>query len=117
MRRILIDHARGHVREKRGGEFHKVSLDDALVLSTGQSAEILAIDESLDRLAKLDARQARVVELRFFGGLSVEETAQVLAVSPKTVKRDWSVAKAWLYADLKAHGSHAAGMGEGQGAI
>jgi RNA polymerase sigma-70 factor, ECF subfamily len=117
MRRILIDHARGHLREKRGGEYQKVSLDDVLVFSREQSEEILAINESLERLAKLDARQARVVELRFFGGLSVEEAGEVLAVSPKTVKRDWSVAKAWLYADLKAHGSHAGAMGQDQSAV
>jgi RNA polymerase sigma-70 factor, ECF subfamily len=113
MRRILIDHARGHLRVKRGGEQKKVSLDEAFVLSPQQSAELVAVDESLERLAKLDNRQARVVELRFFGGLSVEEAAEVLGVSPKTVKRDWSVAKAWLYADLKErHGIDAATMGE-----
>jgi RNA polymerase sigma factor (TIGR02999 family) len=101
MRRILIDHARGHLRQKRGGEFKKVSLNDAFIFSPEQSAELLAVDESLQRLAKLDERQARVVELRFFGGLSVEEAAAILNISAKTVKRDWSVAKAWLYADLK----------------
>jgi len=103
MRRILIDHARGHLRQKRGGEYKKVSLNDAYIFSPEQSAELLAVDESLQRLAKLDERQARVVELRFFGGLSVEEAAAVLGISAKTVKRDWSVAKAWLYADLKEH--------------
>lgn len=103
MRRILIDHARGHLRQKRGGEYKKVSLNDAFIFSPEQSVELLAVDESLQRLAKLDERQARVVELRFFGGLSVEEAAAVLGISAKTVKRDWSVAKAWLYADLKEH--------------
>lgn len=103
MRRILIDHARGHLRQKRGGEYKKVSLNDAFIFSPEQSAELLAVDESLQRLAKLDERQARVVELRFFGGLSVEEAGAVLGISAKTVKRDWSVAKAWLYADLKEH--------------
>ena len=118
MRRILIDHARGHLRQKRGGEHKKVSLDDALAFSEQQSAELLAVDESLERLAKLDGRQARIVELRFFGGLSVEEAAEVLGVSPKTVKRDWSVAKAWLYADLKErHGIDAGAMGERQNAV
>jgi RNA polymerase sigma-70 factor (ECF subfamily) len=101
MRRILIDHARGHLRQKRGGEYEKVVLNEALVFSPEQSAELLAVDEALEKLARLDERQARVVELRFFGGLSVEEAAAVLGISPKTVKRDWSVAKAWLYADLK----------------
>jgi RNA polymerase sigma-70 factor (ECF subfamily) len=118
MRRILIDHARGHLRQKRGGEHKKVSLDDALVFSEQQSTELLAVDESLERLARLDGRQARIVELRFFGGLSVEEAAEVLGVSPKTVKRDWSVAKAWLYADLKErHGIDAGAMGERQNAV
>ncbi len=118
MRRILIDHARGHTRQKRGGEQRKVSLDEAFVFSERQADELLAVDDSLNRLAEIDPRQARVVELRFFGGLSVEEAAEVLGVSPKTVKRDWSVAKAWLYADLKErHGIDAAAMGERQSAI
>jgi RNA polymerase sigma-70 factor, ECF subfamily len=118
MRRILIDHARGHTREKRGGEQKKVSLDEAFIFSEKHADELLAVDDSLDVLAKIDPRQARVVELRFFGGLSVEEAAEVLGVSPKTIKRDWSVAKAWLYADLKErHGIDAATMGEGQSAI
>lgn len=118
MRRILIDHARGHLRQKRGGEQRKVALDEAVVCSEQQSEELLAVDEALQRLAKLDARQARVVELRFFGGLSVEEAAEVLGISPKTVKRDWSVAKAWLYADLKErHGIDAAAMGGCEGAV
>ena len=118
MRRILIDHARGHTRQKRGGEQKKVSLDEAFVFSEKQADELLAVDDSLNRLAEIDPRQARVVELRFFGGLSVEEAAEVLGVSPKTVKRDWSVAKAWLYADLKErHGIDAAAMGERQSAV
>jgi RNA polymerase sigma factor (TIGR02999 family) len=118
MRRILIDHARGHLRQKRGGEHKKVSLDEAFIFSEQQSAELLAVDESLTRLSKLDARQGRVVELRFFGGLSVEEAAEVLGISPKTVKRDWSIAKAWLYADLKErHGIDAGAMGERQNAV
>jgi RNA polymerase sigma factor (TIGR02999 family) len=118
MRRILIDHARGHLRQKRGGEHKKVSLDEAFIFSEQQSAELLAVDESLTRLSKLDARQGRVVDLRFFGGLSVEEAAEVLGISPKTVKRDWSIAKAWLYADLKErHGIDAGAMGERQNAV
>jgi RNA polymerase sigma-70 factor (ECF subfamily) len=118
MRRILIDHARGHSRQKRGGEQKKVSLDEAFVFSEQQADELLAVDDSLNRLAKIDPRQARVVELRFFSGLSVEETAEVLGVSPKTIKRDWSVAKAWLYADLKErHGIDASAMGERQSAV
>jgi RNA polymerase sigma factor (TIGR02999 family) len=118
MRRILIDHARGHLRQKRGGEHKKVSLDEAFIFSEQQSAELLAVDESLTRLSKLDQRQGRVVELRFFGGLSVGEAAEVLGISPKTVKRDWSIAKAWLYADLKErHGIDAGAMGERQNAV
>jgi RNA polymerase sigma factor (TIGR02999 family) len=101
MRRILIDHARGHKRDKRGGDQQKVSLDDVFLFAEQESDELLAVDDSLNRLARLDPRQARVVELRFFGGLSVEEAADVMGVSPKTVKREWSVAKAWLAADLK----------------
>jgi RNA polymerase sigma-70 factor, ECF subfamily len=109
MRRILIDHARGLARHKRGGEQKKVSLDEVFVFAERQADELLAVDDSLNALAKIDSRQARVVELRFFGGLSVEEAADVLGVSPKTVKREWSVAKAWLSADLKQrHGVDAA---------
>ncbi len=118
MRRILIDHARGHTREKRGGEQKRVSLEDAFVFSEQKADELVAVDDSLNRLAKIDPRHARVVELRFFGGLSVEEAAEVLGVSPKTIKRDWSVAKAWLYADLKErHGIDAAAMGDRQSAV
>ena len=118
MRRILIDHARGHLRQKRGGEQKKVLLDEVFVFSEQQADKVLAVDDSLNRLARIDPRQARAVELRFFGGLSVEEAAEVLGVSPKTVKRDWSVAKAWLYADLKErHGIDAAAMGEREGAL
>jgi RNA polymerase sigma-70 factor, ECF subfamily len=118
MRRILIDHARGHSRQKRGGEDKKVSLDEAFIFTEQQADELLAVDDSLNQLAKIDPRQARVVELRFFGGLSVEEAAEVLGVSPKTVKRDWSVAKAWLYADLKErYGIDAAAVGDRQKAV
>src|SRR5262249_44035585 len=101
MRRILIDHARSHVREKRGGGRKVLALDEALVFSPEQSIEFLRIDESLNRLAEIDPRQAKIVELRFFAGLTVEETAEVLQVSPKTVKRDWSIAKAWLHGELR----------------
>ena len=105
MRRILIDHARGRVRVKRGGERERVDLDEERVFlgerSPEQSGKLLALDEALDRLAEIDPRQGRIVELRYFGGLTVEETAEVLGISPKTVKRDWSVAKAWLHAELQ----------------
>jgi RNA polymerase sigma-70 factor (ECF subfamily) len=101
MRRILIDHARGHLRGKRGCGQKMIALDEALAFSPEQSLEFLRLDESLKRLAQLDPRQSKIVELRFFAGLTVEETAEVLQVSPKTVKRDWSIAKAWLHGDLR----------------
>jgi RNA polymerase sigma factor (TIGR02999 family) len=101
MRRVLIDHARGHLREKRGGVKEVLPLDEALVFSPERSEELLKLDEALARLSKLDDRQGRIVELRFFGGLSVEETAEFLGISSKTVKRDWSMAKAWLHCELR----------------
>jgi RNA polymerase sigma-70 factor (ECF subfamily) len=101
MRRILIDHARAHLRDKRGGGVIPVPLDEALVFSAEQSSELVKLDESLDRLAMLDQRQSKIVELRFFGGLTVEQTAEALGISAKTVKREWSVAKAWLHGELK----------------
>jgi RNA polymerase sigma-70 factor (ECF subfamily) len=108
MRRILIDHARGHLRDKRGGGMIPVPLDEALVFSPERSSELVRLDASLERLAKLDPRQSRIVELRFFGGLNVEQTAELLGISAKTVKRDWSMAKAWLHGDMKtSHGYHA----------
>jgi RNA polymerase sigma-70 factor (ECF subfamily) len=106
MRRILIDHARGHLRDKRGGGMIPVPLDEAVVFSPEQSSELVRLDASLERLAKLDPRQSRIVELRFFGGLTVEQTAELLGISAKTVKRDWSMAKAWLHGDMRAsHGN------------
>ncbi len=102
MRRILIDHARTHLRDKRGAGVNAIPLDEALVFAPEQSSELVKLDESLQRLAKLDPRQSKIVELRFFGGLTVEQTAEVLGISTKTVKRDWSMAKAWLHGDLKA---------------
>jgi RNA polymerase sigma-70 factor (ECF subfamily) len=101
MRRILVDYARTHRAAKRGGGQQKVSLDDALLLTDEQSDELVALDEALSRLAQFDARQSRIVELRFFGGLNEEETAEVLSVSSRTVRRDWVVAKAWLHGQLK----------------
>jgi RNA polymerase sigma-70 factor, ECF subfamily len=110
MRRILVDHARGHLRDKRGGKQQEVPLDDAFVFAPQQSSELVKLDEALSRLAELDPRQAKIVELRFFGGLTVEETSEVMGVSPKTVKRDWSVAKAWLHGELTQ--THATAAGE-----
>jgi RNA polymerase sigma factor (TIGR02999 family) len=101
MRRILIDHARHHLREKRGGAQIVLPLNEAVAFSPEHSEDLLKLDEALDRLAKLDPRQSRIVELRFFGGLSVEETSRFLGVSAITVKRDWAVAKVWLYGELR----------------
>jgi RNA polymerase sigma-70 factor, ECF subfamily len=100
MRRILVDHARGRGYAKRGGDAEHVPLDDALLGAQARGIEILALNEALESLAEIDARQARVVELRYFGGLSVEETAEVLGITPVRVKRDWQRAKAWLYGVL-----------------
>jgi len=112
MRRILVDHARGHLREKRGGGQRAVPIDEALVFAPEQSLDLVKLDQALERLTKLDPRQGKIVELRFFGGLTVEQTAELLGVSPKTVKRDWSMAKAWLHGDLKqGHGNVAREVG------
>jgi len=100
MRRILVDHARARNYEKRGGGAAHVPLEEAAVLAEGKAAEILALDEALVALAEIDARRARVVELRYFGGLSNEEIAEVLKISPNTVTRDWNMARAWLYQEL-----------------
>jgi RNA polymerase sigma factor (TIGR02999 family) len=102
MRRILIDHARKHRAAKRTGNLERVELDDGLIAVEHQANELVELDAALDRLAALDPRQARVVELRFFGGLTVEETAQVAGISEKTVKRDWALARAWLEKELRS---------------
>jgi RNA polymerase sigma-70 factor (ECF subfamily) len=102
MRRILIDHARTEQRIKRGGVKQHVTLDEGMLAEQARSIDILALDEVLTRLAAIDERQAKVVELRFFAGLSVDETAEVMGISNATVKREWSMAKAWLYAQLSA---------------
>jgi RNA polymerase sigma factor (TIGR02999 family) len=108
MRRILVDYARRQLRAKRGGAYAKVSLDDVVLLSSDRPDKMAALDESLCRLEKLDARQCRIVELRYFGGLTVEETASVLGVSATTVRREWASAKAYLYGELKQrYGDHA----------
>jgi len=101
MRCILVDHARGHAREKRGGDAQQVPLDEAVIVSNDRSAEMLALDEALNALAKFDERKSRVAELRFFAGLTVEETAEALSISPETVNRDWRLAKAWLRKELE----------------
>jgi len=101
MRRLLVDHARARRAEKRGGYATRVVLDEATRATPPVDLDLLALDDALDRLSSLDAGQARVVELRFFGGLTVEETAEVVGASAATVKRDWRSAKAWLFRELK----------------
>lgn len=100
MRRILVDHARKRNYAKRGGGANKITFDEAMVVSPERGKDLTALNDALERLATIDERKSKVIELRFFGGLSVEETAEVLGVSPLTVKRDWSMAKAWLYNSL-----------------
>jgi RNA polymerase sigma factor (TIGR02999 family) len=97
MRRILVDHARARVAAVRGGGVHITEWNDNLAFTPEKSAELLALDEALDRLEKINPRQAKVVELRYIGGLSFEEIAEVLALSPRTAKRDWAVARVWLF--------------------
>jgi RNA polymerase sigma-70 factor, ECF subfamily len=100
MRRVLVDHARSHAAEKRGGLRNKLSLDEANVLTEERAANLIALDEALKRLSEVFPRKGQVVEMRFFGGLSVEETARVLDISDKTVMREWQSAKLWLYREL-----------------
>jgi RNA polymerase sigma factor (TIGR02999 family) len=100
MRRILVDLARSRQAERHGGAVRLVALDEASMVPPAASRDILAVDEALTALAQLDERRSRIVELRFFGGLSVEETAEVLKISPATVMRDWKRAQAWLYAEI-----------------
>lgn len=97
MRHILIDHARAHARDKRGGGAIQVSLNDAAAIAADQAGHLLALDEALTFLERLDPRKSRIVELRYFGGLTIEETADVLDISPRTARREWQRAKAWLY--------------------
>jgi RNA polymerase sigma-70 factor (ECF subfamily) len=101
MRRVLVDHARARGYRKRGGGAQRVTLDEAAAVSPPRDLDLLALDRALDALAAVDARRSRVVELRFFGGLSVEETAEVLHVSTDTIKRDWRLAKLWLLRELE----------------
>jgi RNA polymerase sigma factor (TIGR02999 family) len=101
MRRILVDHAKAKHREKRGGDAVKLSLDDVINLSRERAADLIALDDALNELTRVDERKSRVVELRYFGGFTVEEIAQILEVSPETVMRDWKLAKAWLYQQIR----------------
>jgi len=102
MRRILVDHARSRRADKRGGAWDRVTLVEDQVAGGGQEIDLLALHESLERLAAFDPRQERIVELRYFGGLTIEEAAEVVGISEATVVRDWTIAKAWLRADLSA---------------
>jgi len=118
MRRILVDYARTQQRIRRGGKQQKVTLDEGLLVSPDRTEELIAVHESLSRLEKLDPRQSHIVELRYFGGLTVEEVAELLGVSSKTVTREWNTAKAWLYGDLKdGNGDDAGQLEQGKGAV
>lgn len=103
MRRILVDHARAHHYAKRGGGAARLSLDEAALVAEERGQELIALDEALTSLAAIDQRKCQVVEMRFFGGMSVEEAAEALGVSKITVKRDWSTAKAWLQREMAGH--------------
>jgi RNA polymerase sigma-70 factor (ECF subfamily) len=104
IRRILVDHARRRGYAKRGGKAIRVPLDDVLLASESRGIDVLALDQALESLAELDPRKSRVVELRYFGGLTVDEIAGVLGISPETAKRDWKMAKAWLFEALTRAG-------------
>ena len=101
MRRLLVDHARKHNAEKRGQDFQKLSLDENIDRAVERSSELIALDDALKALAEFDEQKARLVELRYFGGLSIEETADVLGVTPTTIKRHWRFAKAWLHGEMQ----------------
>lgn len=104
IRRLLVDHARGRQRLKRGGGAVKVSWSDRITVPEPAELDVVALDDALSRLASLDPQQGRIIELRFFGGLSIDETAETLKISPATVKRDWAIARAWLYRELTSDG-------------
>jgi RNA polymerase sigma factor (TIGR02999 family) len=106
IRRILVDHARGQLAAKRGGMVGKLSLDEAIAIPGARDIDLVKLDDAMTGLARLDPQQSRIVELRFFGGLTIEETAEVLKVSPATVKRDWVIAKAWLHQYLTGGREH-----------
>jgi RNA polymerase sigma-70 factor (ECF subfamily) len=103
MRHVLVDYARSRKAAKRGGEYCRLSLDEAAISSQDKDADLLVLNEALDNLAAIDPQQSRVVELRVFGGLTVEDTAEALGISARTVKREWSMAKAWLHQQIKNH--------------
>lgn len=101
MRRVLVDHAVRHKAQKRGGEQQKVPIDEITLVAVDHGDEVLALDDALERLGRMNPRHAKVVECRFFGGLSIEETAEALGISPATVKREWTLARAWLNRELR----------------
>ena len=101
MRRLLVDHARRHNAEKRGQDYQKISLDENIDRAVERSSRLIALDDALKALAEFDEQKARVVELRYFGGLSIEETADVMGVTPTTIKRHWRFAKAWLHGEME----------------
>jgi RNA polymerase sigma-70 factor (ECF subfamily) len=103
MRHVLVDYARSRKAAKRGGDYCRLSLDEAAISSEEKDADLLVLNEALDNLAAIDPQQSRVVELRVFGGLTVEDTAEALGISARTVKREWSMAKAWLHQQIKNH--------------
>src|SRR5215831_3987585 len=105
MRHILVDHARARRYQKRGGNVNKVTFDEALVVTNEPTQDFVALDDALEALARFDERKSRVIELRFFGGLTVDETASILKVSPDTVMRDWRLAKVWLQREMRVAGS------------
>ena len=105
MRQILIERARARGARKRGGERVRVTLDEGLIAGADRDIDLVALDEALERLALLDPEQARLIELRFFGGLTIEETAEAMAISPATVKRHWTIARAWLARELEGLGA------------
>ncbi len=108
MRRILVDHARSHHAEKRGGEREKLEFDEELLPSGERAVDLIALDEALRELETFDARQSQIVELRFFGGLTNEEIGEALDISPRTIKREWRLAKAWLRRQISGEDAHAA---------
>jgi RNA polymerase sigma-70 factor (ECF subfamily) len=103
MRRVLVDYARAHKAKMRGGELRRVELDEGLAISVERTEEMLTLDEALNRLTEVNPRQAAVVELRYFGGLSIEQIAAVLTISPRSVKRDWALARIWLFNKLRTN--------------
>jgi RNA polymerase sigma factor (TIGR02999 family) len=105
MRQILVEYARGHNAAKRGSGAYKLTLDEAMALPTKVDVDVVALDRALTELSELDAQQGRIVELRFFGGLTIEDTAEVLGISPATVKRDWTTARAWLHRAITGEAS------------